>query len=555
MTEYPTVIEHFDLEGVDHDGNIQVLCPYHDENNPSASLNLQKAFLHCFTCGRGWHLSQVEEDLKGGDNPMDLYSPNTSSQEPTVSVEEPAIRTTSPEQDLPVPIIGFLMKRKLEVDNPGCRLGWDEDYLYFGPANQEGWPVGRRMQGDGPRYKNEPGKKNLFWLDAPTQPDRGVWLTEGVLDALAVRTVMPHARVAAALGADGLGDSGAYELRKHTIFLLYDRDYAGYRGARKAAEKLAEFGATPIILELPEHLGKDPGEALQEHEREFRQWVFERHAEFAQDDRAWVQRVFVDGDAPPLRQMSTGIRSWDKLLGGGFAEGVHAVGAETGAGKTSWAVAFAVAAVEAGHRVLYLTNEIPKRQVWARVASVKDEEEWNALEVNPPRAGERTREWLAEVATRLRVVAGWDVGRVRFAAPDYDAIVVDYLQRMPGLHGAGESAERLNIEHNITQLSNLGRDLGKVVVVITRLRNQERGAGMGIRDFYGSSAIRYVVQSGTVFRMIPGQQRINVDVGKNTRGATGVLTVQTDLGHQRFIDGGALVTGGVGTSVAEEKLA
>ena len=45
------VLDKFEVDYKDKDGNQQVLCPFHEDTTASASVNLGEGLFKCFTCG------------------------------------------------------------------------------------------------------------------------------------------------------------------------------------------------------------------------------------------------------------------------------------------------------------------------------------------------------------------------------------------------------------------------------------------------------------------------------------------------------------------------
>ena len=43
------------------------LCPFHDDHNPSLSLNLEKGFYNCFSCGNRGDIFKFYQDFKKVD--------------------------------------------------------------------------------------------------------------------------------------------------------------------------------------------------------------------------------------------------------------------------------------------------------------------------------------------------------------------------------------------------------------------------------------------------------------------------------------------------------
>jgi len=233
--------------------------------------------------------------------------------------------------------------------------------------------------------------------------------------------------------------------------------------------------------------------------------------------------------------ISTGIPSWDRMLGGGFKPGVHVIGAEPKAGKSSLVISLTTEAVEKqGKTGLYLTYEIPKRQSWVRVASKVDPTPWNDLEVDPQLMLPETVEWLKKIGSRMRIEAGWTLQQIQHAIDDFDIVVVDYLQRMPARYK--REMLRHSIGENISGLSDMARDKGKVIIVVSSLPRAEYGR-ITPSSFKESGDIEYVVQSATGLINYQAQGKLMGNVVLNTRGETGTFWLDRDLGHLTFTEG------------------
>lgn len=523
---YPETLKHFGLTGKERKDR-QVPCPFHKDSNASGSVNLVKELFHCFTCKKGWHLAQVEEFLRASGPAQEEPVEAVPAAPPEVVAEESLLDLGEQhlaERGLPA-----------DPDQLGVDVFVDTEvgskfygYLVFQRGAQL---VGRNLTGDDrPRYLNTAGAKDLFFIGNDTR-GRTAWLTEGIFDALAVHQcgIGP---VAALLGCE-VSDTQAYLLRHRTVFILLDSDQAGWKGAKDVAAKLKEYDANPIIVELPEGMGKDPGEAYQRDRAAFGRWLREKASEFSATDESYVSRLF-DGEESPLLCLSTGIPSWDEYLGGGFKDGAHVLGAEPGVGKTSFVLRRAYTwALEERRRVLYVTYEISKRQAWARLSSCASERSWSEIEMNPGAVNGKTRMLMADLAKYVRVAVGWDVAKVAHAAEYYDVVVIDYLQRMPGPFGG--DATRQNIDHNVMRLSDLARDKGRVILVVSSLPRSAYNGQFDMKSFKESGGIEYVCQSATGL-LVGGPNLAIGKIVKNTRGkgAAGNFWMRTDLGHLHF---------------------
>lgn len=530
------ILNYFGLRPTQR-GNKQVTCPFHDDDNASASVHVRKRLFNCFGCKKSYNFEQLAEALREKEaappeEPADVAEDPAPAIEPVPStdserliqlgIEHIASRGMTYEQ---------LVEQGLDVfvdEDPGSKT---YGYLII---EKDGWYVGRNLEvatKERPRYWNKPGpKEELFWIgeppsDAVTSPT--IWLTEGVWDALALKLIGAE-YVVAGMGSS-VSDEQAYALAGRAVFIAYDHDAAGFTGAKKSAEKLSEFGATPIIVPPPRGVGKDFSEAYANNRERLRVWYQEQLAEFGRSDEAYIQRQ-LSGSGEPLLLIPTGIPRYDSLLGGGYRAGVHVIGAEPGAGKSSFALRYAITAAQRGYKVQYHTYEISKRQCWARLASAFDPLPWEKLELDMTRVSEAAAEQVRELSSRISVRAGWPATKITHTADDYDVIVVDYIQRMPGPFGENES--RHNVAYNITRLSDLARDKGKIVLVVSSMPREQYGK-VSMKSFKEAGEIEYVSQTLTGF-LVGEDGRLIGQLVKNTRGDRGSFYLHTDLGHLEF---------------------
>lgn len=516
-------------------GDVQVTCPFHDDRNPSASINFERGLFNCFSCKRGMTLEQLEEAFGGEEAP--------ESDEPKGDPESEGVSPVTYEAGELLEIgEQFLTDRGFDPDRTvageyGVDVGVDTDpdsktygYLVFWPAGEFEGPtfVARNMVDTSrARYRNSFGSKNLF-LVGEDDGRAPVWMVEGLLDAMSLYA-LGHQPVVALLGSS-INEQAAFPLRGRTVFLLLDSDYAGWKGATEVSQTLESVGANPIVLELPEGWGKDANDAYVQDPEGFKAWLTSTEEQYRPNDSKYVRAFFESWD--PLNMVSTGIPDWDRLLGGGFKSGVHIIGAEPKAGKTSLGLRIARRAAEQDEkRVLYLTYEVSKRQCWAREASSYDKHSWSELEMNSTLASKKTRAAVAQLSKRLRIEPGWTLAQIRHAIDDFDVVVIDYLQRMPSRHK--QEAIRHAVDENLAGLSDLARDLDKVIIVISSFGRQSYGK-VTLQSFKESGGIEYMVQSATGLVSYPHENLLLGSVVANTRGTTGTFWMEVDYQHIGF---------------------
>jgi len=65
QTDTATVIRDLLPQGQERNGEWHLLCPFHDEQNPSFSVNLQEGMYYCFACGAKGNLVKLYAHVKG----------------------------------------------------------------------------------------------------------------------------------------------------------------------------------------------------------------------------------------------------------------------------------------------------------------------------------------------------------------------------------------------------------------------------------------------------------------------------------------------------------
>jgi hypothetical protein len=145
---------------------------------------------------------------------------------------------------------------------------------------------------------------------------------------------------------------------------------------------------------------------------------------------------------------------------GTLPPGLHVVAGHTGGGKTAFAIGLARAALKAGHPVVYLSLELSRREIVARLVALEAHELHPGKDRKAPipwsvlaHGGARTPEQDRKVGEAIQAVRGYSSG-LRVWAPDglpadcdqlreivracdvTPLVVIDYLQA-PGLQAGG----------------------------------------------------------------------------------------------------------------------
>lgn len=125
---------------------------------------------------------------------------------------------------------------------------------------------------------------------------------------------------------------------------------------------------------------------------------------------AWIDEMRHEiEDKAQFKYISTGIQTFDDLLGGGFYPGLHVLGAETGCGKTTLALQIADYIASCGHDVLFFALEMSRTELFCRSISRMSHQYSKAscgfdeisMEAQEIRSAEKKESWSDETAETL----------------------------------------------------------------------------------------------------------------------------------------------------------
>ena len=296
-----------------------------------------------------------------------------------------------------------------------------------------------------------------------------VVLTEGETDALSLLVAYGSGYPVLGLPGGLLPPDLSSQLQRtgvREVVLFTDRDSAGTRHAERSKNELTAAGLRVVDV-TPSGYG-DLNEMLVALGPEVMVELLDAAVSDARagetSDLLYIRQDWLaelDSRARrPHPSYSTGLEALDKLLDGGYLEGLHLLGGITGGGKTSLALSVALHNALAGRPVLYGSYEQSRLELWARVASHLTRLPYSAIKrgtynelgtatlVSSELQNSGGWKDLERAARFLRVVEGGDalsrttgthavddLARAaqsmaeRSGAPPL--IILDYLQRMP----------------------------------------------------------------------------------------------------------------------------
>lgn len=327
-------------------------------------------------------------------------------------------------------------------------------------------------------------------------------------------------------------DDEQKELLKTDSFLLaLDRDKAGKKATEILMQELQEMGFTKIfdVSNFIITTGKDINEAYIKD----REQVEKKANEIYKNPNTDIlKRLYEDGNSsinclndflnsfekPRQKAISTGFKSLDSVLYGGFFTGLYILGAVSSLGKTSLALQIASNIAERGQDVLFFSLEMSKRELLAKIISrftfdINRDSARNTIEIlnnfldkedqakairqreNRDRAFDR----LKGFANRIFIFEG--IGnitaeQIRNKIEEHIKItgntpfvLIDYVQIIAPIDF--KMTDKQATDRNITELKRISRDFNCVILGISSFNRESYKEEVSLTSFKESGAIEY----------------------------------------------------------------
>jgi hypothetical protein len=488
-----------------------IRCPDHKDKHASAVLYTRQdgsQWLHCKGC-------KANRLYKEGDKNMSIREKTYIEDESEIDYGVDVKQCLNP-----IELLEKLEEQKGITSEMITHFGGfstDTGYLGFKYGNDR--EVYRRLTDDNrPRFINTVQNKGLLNDESIHMWDE-IFLLGGLTDFISFIWYCKNNAVCS-MGEE-LSDQQAYLLRGKTVFILFDRDFQGYVGAKQAEAKLKEYGATPIILELPDGFelsthGKkvDVNYLIHKEKEAFKAWLEARIKKYKTFDDTYLETFKM---RVPLKYFKTDI---PKIK---MTEGLYVVSGPPGVGKTTMGISLVDHFSKQGESVLYCNYDLPKDQIIARLASRYSlNHSWEEIEANPLLiTSERNlEESLKQCLKNVKVSNNLTRSEIKYCGKYYSRIVIDYIQRVPNY----ETDKLRGLEMLMDMLSDMTSNEGKTVVGISRQT-------LGGNPYSGSASIPYHAQACLL--LSPTDEGIiSCNIDKNTRGETGNVLFKVDYAHQ-----------------------
>lgn len=236
---------------------VKVLCPFHDDHSPSASINTKKGLFHCFTCGVGYSEAQFISQV----NKIDLVSANKvlakfSETSQTWDLVQQANLWANNNLLKRVESMGFTRQTIQEL-----KMGAVQDefghYFVAYPVLYMGVLMDVRRYNilkipDVPKVSSNKGAESGFLIpfDIFVKSRDKVYILEGEKDMALARSMGLNAYT---LTGGALALPNEYTLPAFVdkdVVICYDNDQAGRDGMKRVGNSIAKIAKSVSLVDI-----------------------------------------------------------------------------------------------------------------------------------------------------------------------------------------------------------------------------------------------------------------------------------------------------------------
>lgn len=228
--------------------------------------------------------------------------------------------------------------------------------------------------------------------------------------------------------------------------------------------------------------------------------------------------LFLDHIEHPKKTIQSYFNNLDKILKGGFREGLITLGAVSSLGKTSFILQLADQIAQSRQQdILYYSLEMAKDELIAKSLSrimylkcetktqnVKNHSEILSKAIYKPEEKElfkKALETYKSYAKNIYIIEGVNnlgVEEIRKQALEHKEktgkapfILIDYLQILASPKDSRGLSDKQKTDENILQLKQLSRDLKTTILIVSSLNRASYNLNVSLESFKESGAIEY----------------------------------------------------------------
>lgn len=244
------------------ENEISIICPFHEDQKKSASINVKTGLFHCFACSQN-------------HNYLTFKKAYVSEHGGVLVEEDSDVVKAIPDQTVRDLHYALLTKQEIINDLSAKRgislktikeweLGWHErtKRIAIPIRDENGVCVNIRIYSFTEKgsqkmlsWKAGYGKARLWPIDATERNDYVV-LCEGEMDRLTLDDKGINA-ITSTGGAKTWKSEWSNKFLDQRVYIIYDSDLTGDEGARKAAASISQFSSEVRVVRLDLSTGED----------------------------------------------------------------------------------------------------------------------------------------------------------------------------------------------------------------------------------------------------------------------------------------------------------
>jgi len=474
-------------------------CPFSGCGPGHFYINQAKEFFYCHKCGERGHLLSLKKRL--GDLPSISHISEYSKTKIPPKVIDLSIVEKNHKELLENPVaMAYLMdERGFAQDTiKKFKLGFNDGSITI-PYFKHGLCLNIKFRSLGvdKKYFREEGCASiLFNLDSAMKYQGSIIITEGELDAIAYEQMGFSNVVSVPNGAESFSDQWIDDLERfNEVYISFDMDEPGRRGAERAADKLGRYRCLNVLLPL-----KDANDCLKA--RFTNQEISELLAtakpfqsNIIKGPEAFSNEIWDLYNGQSISEgILTGWRSFDDLLGGLRPNELTVLTGETASGKTTLAANLSYKLSEKQHPVLIASFEMKPIPIIKKMIQMGQGRPFRDL---PKNEIEAALQYISTLPLYFIDVYG-EIGTNELKDAIYygkrrygiEFVILDHLHFF--LRYSGDQ-ERQAIDQALRDIKSWAMDLGIHVILIvhpTKLTYDNKV--FHLNDLKGSSGLKQI---------------------------------------------------------------